>query len=114
MIFNTLFLMLESWRIILSNLLELLDISEICSEAVLQAINIHLQTPALSQVQFNLQLIMVAAQVLNRVTPTSAPSTGCNEWCDRPLSDVICLFDVDGTLSLSRKVQITDDITLKP
>ena len=49
---------------------------------------------------------MVAAQVLNRVTPsTSTISSDQNEWADRPFNDVICLFDVDGTLSLSRKVR---------
>ena len=47
---------------------------------------------------------MVAAQVLNRVDVSANPSIGCNEWSDRSLNDVICLFDVDGTLSLSRKV----------
>ena len=48
---------------------------------------------------------MVAAQVLNRVTPSAVSSTQ-NEWADRPFNDVICLFDVDGTLSLSRKVSL--------
>lgn len=51
---------------------------------------------------------MVAAQViLTPVKPASNNSTvNSNEWSDRPLNDVICLFDVDGTLSLSRKVSI--------
>lgn len=60
-------------------------------------------------VQFNqlrtVNYEMVATQVINRVTPASTPSTASNEWPDRLLNDVICLFDVDGTLSLSRKVQ---------
>ena len=52
---------------------------------------------------------MVAAQVvLTPVMPASSNSTAtsstCKEWSDRPFNDVICLFDVDGTLSLSRKV----------
>jgi hypothetical protein len=47
---------------------------------------------------------MVATQVLNRVTLATSASAASNEWSSRPLNDVICLFDVDGTLSLSRKV----------
>ena len=52
---------------------------------------------------------MVAAQVLNRVAPATVSATQ-NEWADRPFNDVICLFDVDGTLSLSRKVKKLRDI----
>jgi hypothetical protein len=47
---------------------------------------------------------MVATQVLNRIAPATSASAASNEWSSRPLNDVICLFDVDGTLSLSRKV----------
>lgn len=50
--------------------------------------------------------MVAAAQVLNRVIPTASATQ--NEWSDRPLNDVICLFDVDGTLSLSRKVIISN------
>lgn len=64
-----------------------------------------LKVSPLTLVQFNPASLMVAAQILNRVAPASAASAAQNEWADRPFNDVICLFDVDGTLSLSRKVQ---------
>lgn len=54
--------------------------------------------------------MVAAAQVLNRVAPTA--SSAQNEWADRPLNDVICLFDVDGTLSLSRKVRRNGDTSI--
>lgn len=47
--------------------------------------------------------MVAAAQTLNPVAPATAVAK--NEWADRPFNDVICLFDVDGTLSLSRKVK---------
>lgn len=47
-----------------------------------------------------------SAPVANTTTVPLTATTSCKtEWADRPLPDVICLFDVDGTLSPSRKVQ---------
>ena len=39
--------------------------------------------------------------------PTSAPAPALkpSEWADREHPDVLCLFDVDGTLSPSRQVR---------
>lgn len=48
---------------------------------------------------------MVATQTLQPISLSSSNSTPKNEWSDRQFSDVICLFDVDGTLSASRKVK---------
>ena len=50
-------------------------------------------------------MVAISAVATNASTSasTAAPQ---NEWSDRPLSDVICLFDVDGTLSPSRKVKV--------
>lgn len=48
---------------------------------------------------------MVAISAVEQSSASSASASSArNEWSDRPLSDVICLFDVDGTLSPSRKV----------